>query len=147
MGRVHSGAPLGPLVSFGFVAFIYTRPGGRPAHLGSLCSIGRALVVVEFILVRPVGQREYSCSLGAFRCALGVACSFRNALVVVAFILVSSSSLWRSLGSFGFIGFIPAWAGGHRDFSVRTPKDPTKPTRPRMNPTTLRAHPNEHNEP
>ena len=61
VGWVQSGAPLVSSGSFGFVGFIWARPGscrvhsGTPwvssAYLGFLGSLGRALWVVRFIRV------------------------------------------------------------------------------------------------
>ena len=45
---IYSGAPCGSSGSFGFVAYIRPRPGGRRIHSGSFV---RALGVVGFILI------------------------------------------------------------------------------------------------
>ena len=89
---VHSSAPFGSLGSFGLVGFIYTRHGGRPVYLGSLCSIGRALVFVGFT---PTRRWVHSCSIGRVQ-------------DVVGFILarwVHSGAPWGSSCSFGFVQF------------------------------------------
>ena len=54
--------PLGLSGSFGFVGFVRARLCGRWAHLGSLGSFGRALVVVVFIRAQPVCRWVHSCT-------------------------------------------------------------------------------------
>ena len=121
--RVHSGAPLVSLVSFGFIP---ARPACRPVHLVSLCSIGRALVVVVFIRACPACRWVHSGSFVSFMRGLCVvrfigfvvfnrACScgpcvhsgvhyvslgsFEPALGVVRFILVRHWGRWFHLGA------------------------------------------------
>ena len=85
------------------LAFIRARPGGRGVHWGSLGSLGRAVWVVWFILVR-CGRTQ-----GIFRTRHWVhSGSFWFAIWVVGLFPVHSDTLFGSSGSFVFFRFILA---------------------------------------
>ena len=103
--RCHSGAPLGPLGSFWFLAllvfaqgvlgFILVSTGGRCVHLRSLGSSG----VVWFNRVRPGGRWVHPGSLGSLVCA-----QFNRVCVVGRWLHpVSLCSLGCALGIDGVI--------------------------------------------
>ena len=78
---------------------------GRWVHSGALCVSLCLFWFVEFVRVRPGGDRVHSCSFG-------------HALEVVWFIrvrCVRSCTPWGSSGSFAFVGLILARNGGQRD--------------------------------
>ena len=120
---VHSGSPLGKLVSFGVFGFTRVRSGGRCVHPRTLGSLAFALGVVGFIggrrvhsdspscgwfsssrvvgltRIRPVGDWVNPASLGSLAFAVGVVGFFRCRWV---------HSGWSS----GVVGFTRLRPGG-----------------------------------
>ena len=120
---VHSGSPLGKLVSFGVFGFTRVRSGGRCVHPRTLGSLAFALGVVGFIRgrrvhsgspscgsfsssrvvgltrIRPVGDWVHPASLGSLAFAVGVVGFFRCRWV---------HSGWSS----GVVGFTRLRPGG-----------------------------------
>ena len=111
---VHSGAPRVSSGSFGCALLVISLIQFPPAPRGLSGSFG----FVAFMRARPGGRRVHSCLSGSFAHSLGESCSFVFVGFIRACpggSWVHSVTLWGLSGSFGFVQACPVGRRVHFD--------------------------------